>query len=299
MRPTLAASLVENLFRKAEAERWGLSIEDFGELVEASVRHGLSSDEPTSRELNRYLEGLHLADLALAGACARGSDAAWEHFMLEQRPVLYRAADALDPAGGARELADSLYAELYGVRGATGERRSLFRYFHGRSSLTTWLRAVLAQRYVDRFRAQRRVDPLPSDDGAAPAARPRDTDPDRATLVPLVEQVLEAAIGALPAKDRLRLRSYYASQMTLAEIGRITGEHEATVSRQLSRTRRTLRSEVERLLSGQARLTPAQIARAFELAVEDPGGFDLQQVFDPGSHRKESPQDRSRYEDHE
>ena len=35
-----------------------------------------------------------------------------------------------------------------------GERQSLFRYFHGRSSLTTWLRAVLAQRHVDRLRSE-------------------------------------------------------------------------------------------------------------------------------------------------
>ena len=73
--------------------------------------------------------------------------------MLEYRPVLYRAADALDRSGGAREVADSLYAELYGIKDAPGERRSLFHYFQGRSSLATWLRAVLAQRYVDRLRA--------------------------------------------------------------------------------------------------------------------------------------------------
>ena len=36
--------------------------------------------------------------------------------MLEYRPILYRAADALDPSGGARDLADSLYADLYGLR---------------------------------------------------------------------------------------------------------------------------------------------------------------------------------------
>jgi len=59
----------------------------------------------------------------------------------------------------AQELADSLFAELYGlVDGKRGER-SLFRYFHGRSSLKTWLRAVLAQRHVDRLRESRRWNP--------------------------------------------------------------------------------------------------------------------------------------------
>src|SRR5436853_401033 len=46
-----------------------------------------------------------------------------------------------------------------------GERQSLFRYFHGRSSLATWLRAVLSQRLVDRIRQNSRLDPLLDDDG--------------------------------------------------------------------------------------------------------------------------------------
>src|SRR5207237_6596495 len=116
--------------------------------------------------------------------------------MREYRPILYRAADALDPGGGARELADSLYGDLYGVADREGERRSLFRYFQGRSSLATWLRAVLAQRYVDRLRAARRLAPLPDEDQgppgptsavltSAPATAPsRDTD--RRSLAALV-----------------------------------------------------------------------------------------------------------------
>ena len=214
--------------------------------------------------------------------------------MLEHRPVLYRSADALDPTGGARELADSLYADLYGMNEAGADRRSLFRYFHGRSSLATWLRAVLAQRYVDALRAKRRLEPLPENDSAVNGSTGHDNDPDRALLVPLVERALQAAVDGLAAKDRLRLRSYYVVQLTLAQIGRITGEHEATVSRHLSRTRRSVRDAAERHLREQARLSDAQIARAFELALEDPGGLDLQPVFDSASDRKEPPRDRSK-----
>src|SRR5713226_2107978 len=74
------------------------------------------------------------------------------------------AAPSLSSGRRARDLADSLYAELFGLRSGGDTRQSLFRYFHGRSSLTTWLRAVLAQRHVDRIRAQRRVEPLPERD---------------------------------------------------------------------------------------------------------------------------------------
>ena len=290
----LAPALVEDLFRKARARRWGLSPRDVAEVVETSARRAFSSAEPSRRELDRYLASLHLADLALACACALGREAAWDHFVLEHRPGLYRAADALDPTGGARELADSLYADLYGMPETGADRRSLFRYFHGRSSLATWLRAVLAQRHVDALRSRRRIEPLPDDERVVPAIAAPETDPDRPVMVRLVEGALCAAIDRLSAKDRLRLRSYYAVELTLAQIGRITGEHEATVSRHLSRTRRSLRDAVEQHLRQQAQWTDAQIDRAFELTLEDPGGLDLQQVFDLTSDGKKPPRDRSK-----
>lgn len=260
--------------------------------MNASVRRVFAAGEPPRRELERYLAGLHLEDLALAGACALGREAAWDHFVVQHRPVLYRAADALDPTGGMRELADSLYADLYGI-GSASDRRSLFRYFHGRSSLATWLRAVLAQRYVDTLRSRRRLEPLPDDESLAPGAVAPQSDPDRDLLVRSVSTAMQAAIGRLVAKDRLRLRSYYVTQLTLAQIGRITGEHEATVSRNLARTRRALRDELERSLREEAQLTREQSDRAVELALEDPGSLNLQQAFDASSDRKESSRDRS------
>ena len=240
----------------------------------------------------------HSADLELAQRCAAGDPAAWDRFVLEYRPVLYRAADALDPHGGAREIADSLYAELFGLRGsdtAGAERQSLFRYFHGRSSLATWLRAVLAQRYVDRLRAGRRLEALPDDragDGpvavrhlAAPAA---DADPERPRSIALVAAILARVVAALQPRDRLRLASYYVQQSTLAEIGRLLHEHEATVSRQLARTRRAIRAEVERELA-QAGLVPAQIAEYLDAVAADPGPLDLGRLF-----RGTDPQDQMR-----
>src|SRR4029434_2989755 len=114
----------------------------------------------------------------------------------------YRAADALDPSGGARELADSLYGELYGIDERGEARQSLFRYFHGRSSLATWLRAVLAQRHVDRIRAVRRVEAMPDDlpDATSPA-RPHDLDCRR--YVALLKAALTRALAELVPRDRL------------------------------------------------------------------------------------------------
>ena len=286
---------LDRLFVQSGADRWGVSCDEFADAVMAGVRRAFAAGPPSRSDLDRYLGSLHLADLALARACALGREAAWDHFVLEHRPVLYRAADAIDRTGGARELADSLYADLYGIADSGSDRRSLFRYFHGRSSLATWLRAVLAQRHVDALRSQRRVEPLPADNHTMPAGKGvAPPDPARPPLVAAIIGALRAAIGRLPLKDRLRLRSYYTVELTLAEIGRLTGEHEATVSRHLSRTRRTLKDAIVHQLREQAQLTDSQIARALELALEDPGGLDLQQVFDTASDSKEMPGDRSR-----
>ena len=283
----LTAALVRDLFRTSHGERWGLPVEDFAAALEASVAHAFADRDPSANDIRDYTARLHVEDLALARACMLGRDAAWDHFVLTYRPVLYRAADALDPSGGARELADTLYGDLFGVKAAAAGR-PLFGYFHGRSTLATWLRAVLSQRYVDGLRARSRLDPLPEDDGQQSSTPPPAGDPDHARLVPMVDRGLRAAIAALAAKDRLRLRSYHVAGLTLAQIGRLTAEHEATVSRHLARTRRAVRQAAEEWLREHGGLSPAAITRALELASEDPGELDLQQVFDPPVDRKES-----------
>jgi len=216
------------------------------------------------------------ADLALARLCAAGDERAWERFVREYRPLLYRAADALDRTQGARELADSLYAELYGMDGEAGERQSLFRYYQGKSSLATWLRAVLAQRYVDRVRVQRRVEPLPDDDLPG---RDEDPDPDRARYIALLRRALERAVAGLTDRDRLRLGCYYVQELTLAETGRVMKESEATASRQLARVRVAIRREVETQLRVEARLSDDEIAACFASVANDPGPLDLKQVI--------------------
>ena len=295
--------LVAKLHRRAHAVRWRVPVDRFADALATSVARAFPGRQPATRDIERYVDGLHLDDLALACACAAGDDEAWEHFVREQRPALYRTADALEPGGGARDLADSLYGELFGLREGNGERRSLFRYFHGRSSLSTWLRAVLAQRYVDRVRSAKRLEALPDEDAHDALTAPeRAPSPDRARYLRLIQQMLAAVLSSLPARDRVRLACYYAQGLTLAETGRVLGEHEATCSRQLARARKHIREDVERRLRVEAALSEAEIDQCFATAVEDPGTMDLRQMLDRqdepgdrrGDERKESARDRSK-----
>ncbi|HOC16840.1 MAG TPA: sigma-70 family RNA polymerase sigma factor [Vicinamibacterales bacterium] len=276
----IAPALVRRLYDRAGAARWGLAEADFEASLRRSLAHRFREAPPSEREAEEYLGGLHLADLALAGACARGSEPAWEHFVHDFRPALLAAASAAGPGAG-RELADSLYADLFGTEERDGVRRSLFDYFHGRCSLNGWLRAVLAQRAVDRARASRRLEPLPEPgtpgEPSVPAQPP---EVDRSRRLVAVRAALAAALQQLPARDRLRLSLYYARELKLAAVGRVLGESEATVSRKLARCRTGLRQEVERRLRERHGMNDTQVADAFELARTDPA-FDLARALPP------------------
>jgi RNA polymerase sigma-70 factor, ECF subfamily len=203
--------------------------------------------------------------------------------MQRYRPIVYAAARALAAdESAAREIADSLWAELYGLNERDGERRSLLSYFHGRASLATWLRAVVSQRHVDRWRERKRLQPLdderarelPADGSADPASG----DPDRIRRLVLIRDVVRGALDRLGAHDRVRLAAYYLDRRTLAEIGRALGEHESTVSRKLERTRRQLKKDIERDLRSTHGLADDEIAACYQQASEDfPFDLGLQQ----------------------
>lgn len=300
--PGVEAALAARLYEQSKAETWQVSRERFDAALASSLTNARAS-EPASVDADRYLSGLHLEDLALAVACADGHERAWEHFIAEYRPLMARAATAIDPGSGP-ELADSLHADLFGLQVKDGARQSLFRYFHGRSKLGTWLRAVLSQRHIDKVRVSRRHEPLPEDDDGAggPAALAGRADPapptaDRARFLTAMRESLASAIDGLDPRDRLRLACYYAQDMTLAAIGRMTREHEATVSRQLSRTRKDLRAAIEARLRDSHGLDDAAIYECFQSVAGDAGMLDLDQMFGKDTDvvpARNGPRDRSR-----
>jgi RNA polymerase sigma-70 factor (ECF subfamily) len=278
---TISLELARRVWDRAEARRWGVTQDELCRSLERSASHRFQSTCPSAADVEAYIESIHAADLALACACAIGREAAWEHFVSEFRPVLRRLAGRHAPPDAARDVADSVYAELFGLEERDGSRRSLFDYYHGRSPLASWLRAVVAQRLVDRARAGKRNEPLPEPGEAGePVSAEPSPDVDRNRLLPVVRAALKAAITALEPRDRLRLSLYYVQNVKLAGIGRVTGESEATVSRKLDRVRRTLRQAVEERLRDDHGMTAQQIRASFDYARTDPA-FDLARTLPP------------------
>lgn len=279
------AAATADAFRRSGAARWDVAAETFAAAVDVAVakRFGTATDGPA---VEAFIGGLHADDLALACACAAGHAAAWDHFVATFRPELYRAARAMTDATTGRDLADSLYADLYGLPGADGRRRSLLAYYHGRARLTSWLRSVLAQRHVDLVRGQRRQTSLddPDHPQPEPAAPGRAVEPDEARRMGKAAEAVSEALTALEAPDRLRLAYYYVHGLTLAQAGRLLGEHEATASRKLDKARKALRRGIETALSarggrvedieswGAVAREAWDAALSTALAVEAPGG---------------------------
>jgi RNA polymerase sigma-70 factor (ECF subfamily) len=285
------ASRLAALYAESGAAKWQVSQEQFEEALERSARKRFASSALSAELLEEYLATLYAEDLGLACGCMNGCEAAWECFVREYRGYL-RAATAAMTKGGrggiqAEELADSLFADLYGLSEAKRGQGSLLRYFHGRSSLKTWLRAILAQRHVDKIRELKRWESLDgaNGDGDGAAKLPAEKivspqlDPYRDRYVRRFVAALEASIPLLRPVDRQRLELYYSGQKTLAEIGRVLREHESSASRNLERTRRELRAGIEAHLRGvsagndgtvaRAPMSDEEIALCFQYAAED------------------------------
>src|SRR5208337_4602494 len=267
------ALALARLCKRARAARWNVGDES---LRDAAYRGARAAGVLDGAGVESFIDALHAEDLSLAIACQAGKSAPWEHFITSFRPALYAAARAI--AGDevrSRELADSLWAEMYGLEVRDGRRRSILSYFHGRSSIMTWMRAVLAQRHVDYIRSQSRTEPI-DDSLERTLMSSRDdrtdspgSDSDRARYVAMLGKALDAALKSLAPRDRMRMAYYYRHDLSLKEIGRLMDEHEYTVSRRLARTRDGLKREIERTLRDGDKLSHDQIRLCYDFAASD------------------------------
>jgi RNA polymerase sigma-70 factor len=255
---------IEEMFQSTDAAHWSVSLEDFAQAVWQGVAKP-ATDDPS--QIPGLLAAIRVKDLALALGCVRGNEAAWGTFCAEYRPVLYDAARALThEEASARELADSLLAELYGLEQKQTGRNSRFAYFHGRSSLKTWLRAVLYQKFVNEYRRESHLASLP--EGAAePAGRAGSVSAeDDRRYADCLGEAVESALAELRPPEKLLLRWYYAEELTLKQIGRLTGEHEATISRHLETLRKRLRVRIENHLRKVRKLSALEIEQCLDFA---------------------------------
>jgi RNA polymerase sigma-70 factor (ECF subfamily) len=264
---SLVNELLAELHAKSSGEKLGLSRESFAAIL-CEVGEKYTTAATSERELRAFFLSLRVEELALARACAAGADYAWELFLTRYREKLYQSALRIAREdSAARELADTLYADLYGTSMREGRRLSKLASYTGRGSLEGWLRTVLAQEYVNRYRRTRRLVSLDeeSEEGVQFSA----PEPDSAVSADgRVEQATDEALALLPAEDRMILSAYFLDNRTLAEIARMLSVHESTISRKLDKLTKALRKQI---LAGLGRrgMTRRQAEEALEVDVRD------------------------------
>ena len=246
---SLSGVEIDEFSQAADANSIGLRKDELaGILLGLGVKYnyGLAPGTAATRaQIAAFWRTLQLQDLALAHACALGREAAWQQFMVRFRePLIHAAIGITGSASLGQELADSLYAELFGVSESGEQRRSPLAYFSGRGSLKGFLRATLAQRNVDHHRRVRRETPISNEDLPAASPAPAPTP----EVLSRLGQSLTATLSSLLPDERFLLSAWFLDQRTLLEISRILRVHEATVSRRLQRLTEKLHKELVRNL---------------------------------------------------
>jgi RNA polymerase sigma-70 factor (ECF subfamily) len=264
---SLVAELLPELHAKSGCQATGLSREALGEILE-DLGAKQAATAAGAAELRTFLLSLRVDELALARACAAGHNQAWEIFLTRYREKLYLSALRIAREdSAARELADTLYADLYGTTTREGRRVSKLASYTGRGSLEGWLRTVLAQEYVNRYRRTKRLVSLEeeSEEGVQYAA------PDPEPVVAADTRLAKAtdeAIASLAAEDRMILSAYFLDGRTLAEIARMLGVHESTISRKLDKLAKSLRKQIVAALT-RGGMSRRQAEEAMEVDVRD------------------------------
>ncbi len=261
------SALLAELHAKAECEKIGVAGDIFA-IVLSEVAAKYLPAGANEGEARAFLLTLRVDELALARACAAGNERAWEIFLVRYREKLYQSALRIAREdSAARDLADSLYAELYGTSLREDARVSKLSSFTGRGSLEGWLRTVLAQEFVNRYRRTRRLVSLDEENEegeqfAAPEPEPAPAADSR------LESATDAALAGLPSEDRFVLAAYYLDGRTLAEVARMLGVHESTISRKIDKLAKSLRKKI---LSGmmQQGMARRQAEEALEVDVRD------------------------------
>jgi len=289
------SSEIQNLLKEAAqrllsraADTRSLTVDFILPRLGAALDKYLFRDEPnaSSQAISGFVDDMQADDLCLIIACERGDEKAWNE-LVERFTTTVRSAarSASSNEDAAEDLAQSIWAELYGLRTRKdGKAAGKLAYYSGRGSLAGWLRAVVAQLAVDTYRKQARLVQADEDVDLDRLARETPMtelqtavvstakNPEEAVSNSFAEtdmqNALNTAVKELSAEDRLLVKLYYFDNLRLHEAGKVLGVHEATASRRLTRVHTQLRKRVGEILISERGWTKAETERWFSEAAQ-------------------------------
>lgn len=226
-------------------------------------------------DLATALPRLRVDDLVLAWWASSGGSpaiAAFEAAHASAIERLLRRFHRLD----ADELRQLLRVKLF-----AGDAPRILDY-SGFGFLENWFKIIAARTFLDVARAKGReriddIDEAILRDVEAPGADPRDAAA-RAQLVAAVKAALEAAIAALPARDRTFLRHVMVDGLTLEQIATTYQIHRVTVARALGSARQRLHDATRALVLDKLGIAADGLASMLQL-IDSQIHLSLQRLF--------------------
>lgn len=264
---------VELAYARAQSRHGdlGLDLSVFASRLMA-IAQKLAVTGEACDEIEDILRCLHTDDLYLTIACGLPSEVAWLRFRSLYRKYIHDLARYSCPTPYvAREVADGVLADLF-LYDRLG--RSRIVSYDGRSTLGTWLRAVVTNRAINE--RERRSNNLDCIENVSEL-------PDRSYAVrfdvamratrygAMIRDSFKTASGNLTERERLILVLRYESMLQAVEIAGILGVHPSTITRSLQHTHRKLRRVVAAILETKYGLCEAAIQECFEHILETPG----------------------------
>jgi RNA polymerase sigma-70 factor len=221
----------------------------------------------------RLLNTLHGNDLYLAFACAQHSPVAWDRFTRIYRKYIHDLTAFVCPVKSVvYELAETILTNLF-LPDHPGYSR--IASYDGRSSIATWLRAIISHRVInERERKFNGIIQLNDDlfekaDERAWLSIEMDLISNRYRA--LIIDSMEHACNELTDRERLMLLLRYDNCLQVGQIGQIFGHHQATITRQLERVQAKIRLAVVSILSRKYGLSQVAIDECLVEIVENPG----------------------------
>jgi RNA polymerase sigma-70 factor len=263
----------------------GLDLETYAQRIHAIVKKHLGAN-PSSESVIRFVKGLHRQDLYLATACAyhsltpatapgasRSSEQAsqsWSKLESTYRNFIRDLSRFfLRKDFVAQDLADNVFADLF-LPDRSGASRIVS--YDGRSSLSTWLRAVISNRAINAQRCNSSMQSVEvlADIPDEPALQSIDSALLTKRYQSALRDALAKACGHLTIRERLLLLWRYEDGLQLGQIARLLGIHQSNVTRTLERLQGQLHERVVAILSTEHGLSLAAIEECLNDVVENP-----------------------------
>lgn len=226
---------------------------------------------------------LHLEDLFVACACAKGDAAALRCFEREVLTAADAAVRGLDGSPGfVDEVRQRVRAKL--LVGSPDQPPRIAEYA-GRGALVAWVTVSAVRTGLSLLRETKRAEKYAGDGWAEALALPDTGDVEIDYMKNRYREQFTSglieACGKLPARDRTILRLHFVDGLNIDQIGVIYGVHRATVARWIAKSRTALLTSTRQFLTEHLAVPPSELS-SFDRLVRSQLDVSLGELFGDG-----------------